>query len=154
MNLGLLIGGSVILLVGTILTVVFTIVGRVQRAQSAATSHMLEAEGVVLDAGAVDVTMRMRDFHAPGLYEGRGYRATRRRLVLTEKQLAILGGRPAFLTPRGELKRWQVGLDGERLHLVTDDPPGARGHVDLRLSVDDAEKWLATLRDAGCTLIE
>jgi len=151
--LGLLIAGGVVVLVGTILAFVTTLV-RAERAKIAALRHRLEAEGIRLDSGTVDVTIRMRDFHAPGLYEGRGFQGTRRQLVLTDQQLAILGGRPTFFTPRGELRRWQVGVDGGRLRLVSDDPPGARGHVDLRISVPDAERWLTTLREAGCTLIE
>lgn len=153
MKLGLLIAGSVILLVGTILTIVFTIVGRVQRANVADARQMLDAEGIRLDTGPVGATVRYRDFRAPGRYEGAAIMKTRRHLVLTDKQLAILGGRPVFFTPRGELRRWQVGLDGARLRLVSDDPPGATGHVDLRLAVHDAERWVTTLREAGCTLI-
>jgi len=149
-KLGLLIGGSVIILVGTILTVVFTIIGRVQRTRLAAARAALQPEGIRLDSGLVGGTARFRGFSAPGMYEGGAIRGVRSCLVLTDKQLAILGGRPAFHTPRGELSRWQVGLDGARLRLVSDDPPGAKGHVDLRLAVPDAEAWVAALREAGC----
>ena len=153
MILGLAIAAGVLVLVGAIVSFVFAMV-RAERAKVATLRHKLEAEGIRLDAGAVDVTIRMRNFRAPGMYEGRGIQGTRRHLVLTDQQLAILGGRPAFFTPRSELKRWKVGLDGERLHLVSDDPPGATGHVDLRISVPDALQWVTTLREAGCTLIE
>jgi hypothetical protein len=40
-------------------------------------------------------------------------------------------------------------IDG-RLQLVTDDPHGASGHVDLRLAVSEPEQWMAALRAAGC----
>lgn len=153
MILGLVIAGGALVLVGGIVMFVMAAL-RAERARVAAMRHQLDAEGIQLDAGAVDVTIRVRNFRAPGLYVGRGYEGTRRHLVLTDQQLAILGGRPAFFTPRNELKRWKVGLDGERLHLVSDDPPGATGHVDLRISVSDAQQWLTTLREAGCTLIE
>jgi hypothetical protein len=94
--------------------------------------------------------VRYSGFRAPGRYYGAAIMKTRRNVVLTEQQLVILGGRPPFHTPRGELHRWQVGLDGERLRLVTDDPPGASGHVDVRVAVADAEQWVTTLREAGC----
>ena len=154
MKLGLLIAGSVTLFVFTILTIVFTIVGRVQRANLADARRMLDPEGIRLETGLVGATVRYRDFRVPGRrYWGAAIIKTRRHLVLTDRQLAILGGRPVFFTPRGELHRWQVGLDGARLHLVCDDPPGATGHVDLRISVHDAAQWVTTLRDAGCRVL-
>jgi type II secretory pathway pseudopilin PulG len=148
----LVIVGGVLVLVGTILTLVRATIARERQAMAAAL-HRLEAEGIRLDAGPVRTTVRFRDFRAPGRYYGVAIVKTRRHVVLTDQQLAILGGRPMFHTPVGELRRWQVGLDGARLRLVSDDPPGATGHVDLRVSVPDAPRWLTTLRDAGCTLL-
>lgn len=147
--LGLEIALSVVACVGALLALVFTLVGRAIRRRVAAEMAALEREGIERDSGFVVGTARYRDFRAPGVYTGAGISTTRRRLVLTASQLAILGGKTWFHIPRAELGRYQVGaLDG-RLQIVTDQPHGATGHLDLRLAVAEPERWVAMLRAAG-----
>ena len=152
MNLGIEIAGGVVLLVSVVLTVVFVGVGRAMRRHMAEQRAALESEGIELDGGIVSGTIRYRDYRAPGFHAGTGVQATRRHLVLTRSHLAILGGKVRFHIPRPDLGRYAVRVVDHRLQIVSDDPHGATGHVDLRLAVRDAERWAATLRDAGCRL--
>jgi len=149
-NLGIEIAGGVVLLVSIVLTIVLTAVGRVMRRRMIEQRAALESEGIELDGGIVPGTIRYRNFRAPGFYWGTGIQMTRRHVVLTKSHLAILGGKVRFHIPRPDLGRYTVGTVDHRLQIVSDDPHGATGHVDLRLAVAEPEKWLAALRDAGC----
>lgn len=149
MSVGLQIAFSVAAFVCTLLAFIFTLVGRAVRRRTAAEMAVLESEGIERDSGFVAGTVRYRDFRAPGVYTGVGISTTQRRLVLTSRQLAILGGKTRFHIPRAELGRYQVGVLESRLQIVTDAPHGATGHVDLRLAVADPERWVAWLRAAG-----
>ncbi|MBV8759427.1 MAG: hypothetical protein JO257_19220 [Deltaproteobacteria bacterium] len=153
MKLGLVIALGTVLLVGTVLTIVFTFVGRAVRRRTAEQMTALESEGIERDSGMVSGTVRYRDFRAPGLYEGAGISVTRRRLVLTASHLAILGGKVRFHIPRPDLNRYEVGILEGRLQLVSDNPHGATGHIDLRIAVDDPETWASVLRAAGCQTV-
>lgn len=152
MNLGIEIAGGVVLLVSIVLTIVLTAVGRAMKRRMIEQRAALESEGIELDGGVVAGTIRYRDFRAPGFYSGTGIQATRRHLVLTRSHLAILGGKVRFHIPRPDLRRYTVGTVNHRLQIVSDDPHGATGHVDMRLAVPDAERWVATLHEAGCRL--
>ena len=151
MSLGLQVTLSAIAFAMTVLAFILTLVGRAARRRHEAEMEALAADGIDLDSGFVGGTARFRDFRAPGVYTGVGISTTRRRLVLTATQLAILGGKTRFHIPRAELGRYQVSVRDGRLQIVTDSPHGATGHVDLRLAVADPERWVARLRAAGCT---
>ena len=151
MSSALQIAVSLIAFTLATLAFVLTLVGRAMRRRTAAEMAILEAEGIARDSGFVGGSARYRDFRAPGVHTGAGISTTRRRLVLTARQLAILGGKTRFHIPRAELARYQVGVLDGRLQLVTDAPHGATGHIDLRLAVADPERWFAMLRAAGCT---
>lgn len=148
--LGLEIAGGVMLLVGSVLVIVFTLVGRAIRRRVAEQLAVLEREGIERDSGFVGGTDRYRGFRAPGYYASVAIGMTRRRLVLTARQLAILGGKAQFHVPRAELARYHVGVLDGGLQIVTDEPHGATGHIDMRLAVGDPEPWAAALRAAGC----
>ena len=150
MSLGLQVALSAIAFAMTLLAFVLTVVARAARRRHEAEMAALTAEGIERDSGFVSGTARYRDFRAPGVYTGAGISTTRRRLVLTASQLAILGGKTRFHIPRAELGRYHVGVLEGRLQIVTDQPHGATGHLDLRLAVADPERWTATLRAAGC----
>ena len=42
-----------------------------------------------------------------------------------------------------------VGILDRKLHLRSDDPPGATGSIDFRVALPDPEGWVAALRAAG-----
>src|SRR5450755_121991 len=114
MPLGLEIAGSVILLVGTILTVVFTIVFTAVRKSRARQRAELEHEGIVLDSGRCRATFRYRGYHEPGYYAGVSVRVMQGEIVLTQAQLVVFGRRVTRI-PRSELGRYAVSQDGDAL---------------------------------------
>jgi hypothetical protein len=102
----LLLGGSILLLVGTVLFVVFSALRRAtDRARAA-----LEAEGVEVDSGPVRIKTRYQSFRAPGMYEGLGVNLARGYLVLTKKRLVVLKRPQRYgVFERETLGRMQVG---------------------------------------------
>lgn len=137
------------LVVGTTLFVVFTMVARTTRRAREA----LEQEGVVLDSSSQWITVRMNKFRRQGRYtsnaisKGRGY------VVFTRQALVVLSGSAGTGTgircPSSELGRFSVGIINGKLHLVSDSPPGATGHIDYRIAAPDPERWVTTLCAAG-----
>ncbi len=108
----------------------------------------LEAETVVLDSGWVGATIRLRSYRDARRRVGVGIQGTRCQLVLTRQRLVVIG--PRFPpVPLAELKRYSVASDGQRLHLVTDQPMEAEGHFDLRVRVPDPDAWVPKLVEAG-----
>jgi hypothetical protein len=129
--------------------IVFVLVFGAVRRNVARARAALEAQGIERDSGLCRATFRYRRYRAPGRYYGAGIRITRAQLVLTREVLAVLGQRIPPI-PRGELARYAVGVqESGRLQLVTDQPIGASGHLDMTFVVEDPAAWVRALRDAG-----
>lgn len=150
MLLGLEIFGAVVLLVGTILLVVFSIVGRGLRARAERDRAELEREGIVLDGGMRNAVVRYEGYSEPGLYATLSVHTAAKRLVLTRETLAILGSRPKRI-PRAELHRYSVTTKDGKLVVCSDNPVGASGHVEMRIAVDDPAAWTRALLEAGAS---
>ena len=141
------LAGGIPALVGTILIVVFSAVGRAKARLRAE----LEREGIVLDSGTRWVTIRFSRFRAPGYYRGAGLLKLRASLVLTQARFVLFPGfRSFYRVARADLGRYAVGMaeDGA-LELHSDDPPGATGSIDFRVNVDEPNAWVAALSSAG-----
>ncbi len=134
------ITGSLVI-VGVVLVIVFSAVRRaIDRA-----AERVAVEGVELDSGPVTVTVRMRDFRAPGIRSG-GLRRVPGRVVLTKRRLHILGRPQRYgIFDRADLDKLAVGILDGRLHLYATDPPGATGSIDYRVRVDNPERWVAAI---------
>jgi hypothetical protein len=150
-GLGLLLGLGIPLFVLTILGVVFTLAARSIARRTAEERAQLGHEGIVLDGGAVWLTIRYRGFRSDYLSIGVGIRKSRAVVVLTRERLALLPtSRHYFSIPRADLGRFTVGVaDDGALRLATDEPPNASGHIEYQLAVDEAPAWIAALREAG-----
>ncbi|MBA3391673.1 MAG: hypothetical protein H0T89_03465 [Deltaproteobacteria bacterium] len=134
-----------LVVVAVVLVIVF---GAVRRAIDRA-AESVAVEGVELDSGPVTVTVRMRDFRAPGIRSG-GIRRVPGRIVLTRRRLHILGRPQRYgIFDRADLDRLTVGIFDGRLHLYSTDPPGATGSIDYRVPIKDPERWVAALTAAG-----
>jgi hypothetical protein len=137
------------LLVATILFVVFTLVGwAARRAREA-----LEPEGIVLDSGSQWLTVRMSNYRRQGRYTRKAFSKGKGYVVFTRQALVVLSGTAGtgngIRCPSSELRRFSVGITDGKLHLVSDSPPGATGHVDYRIAVPDPDRWVSTLCAAG-----
>jgi hypothetical protein len=148
MRLGLMIAGSVVVGVGLILGVVFTLVARAVRRRVAHYRADAEAEGILRDSGPCHTTIRYRDYRGPGFRASAAIAAGRRQLLLTRAGFHILGFR-RHVVPCAELRRYAVSVDGGALVVSTDAPIDATGHVSYRVKLDDADGWMRALRDAG-----
>jgi hypothetical protein len=113
----------------------------------------LESEGIVLDSGSVHLTVRFRGFHSRGIVIGVGMRAGPGRLVLTHQRFCTIPIARRYASignvAREDLARFVVGTKDGGLLLRTDDPPNARGSVELVATVPDVEQWVRALTDAG-----
>jgi hypothetical protein len=109
----------------------------------------LEGEGVVRDSGACRVSARYRRYRASGYYAGAAIRVNPGQLVLTRVHLHILGVRGAKPVPLAVLHRYRASVADGRLVIITDQPVGATGRLELRLKLDDAASWVDALDDAG-----
>lgn len=135
-----------LVLVTAVLVIVFAAIRTViDRAAEA-----LAPEGIELDSGQVTVTTRMRDFRAPDFYSGGGIRRNPARVVLTKQRLYILQRPQRYgVIDRADLAKFAVGILDGKLHLRSDQPPGASGSIDYRIPVRDADSWVAALAGAG-----
>ena len=136
-------------LVGAIIILVFSLVRRARARERV----VLGREGVVLDSGPQWITIRYKNFRAPGIYRGVGIAKTRGSLVLTRQRFAVLTGgyqRPYSFIARSDLGRFVVGIaeDGA-FQIHSDEPPGATGSIDYRAAVRDAAAWVKALTEAG-----
>lgn len=147
---GLLIAGGVALAVILYLVVLFAFITWLLRRAIARRRAALEREGVVRDSGPCLATARYRKYRGRGLYTGAAIRRNPFQLVLTRAHLHLLGVRGAEPIPLAELRRYRVAVDDGRLAIVTDEPVGATGHLDVRAGVPDPDAWLDALRAAGC----
>jgi hypothetical protein len=133
-------------LVGVMLVIVFAAIKRaIDRAAA-----KLSGEGIELDSGPLTLTTRYRDFRTATMYSGGGINRVPARLVLTGKRLHILRCPQRYgIIERDALTHFTARVDGERLHLVAVDPPGATGTIDFRAPVPDPSTWVAALVAAG-----
>jgi hypothetical protein len=107
----------------------------------------LALEGIELDSGPAWVTVRMRGYRAPGINGVAVIRKGRGRLVLSKQQLAFVPrSRRIAYADFGRFTAWE---EAGALRVGTDDPPGATGHIDFRITVGDAAAWVAMLRERG-----
>jgi len=135
-------------------TVLFLVLRAVSLAQSQERAK-LNGEGIVLDSGKQWITVRFRNYRAPGFYRGVGIIKSRAFVVLTRERLVFTLGyrRDYFRFPRSELGRFSVSVaDNGALCIHSDDPPGAKGSIDFRVKVSDSTTWVKTLCEAGATL--
>lgn len=137
-----------LVLVTAVLVIVFAAIRKaIDRAADA-----LAPEGIELDSGRITVTTRLRNYRGPGIYSGGGIRRNPARAVLTKERLYILQRPQRFgVIDRADLAKFTVGtLDG-KLHLRSEQPPGATGTIDFRIPVRDPETWVAALAGAGAS---
>jgi hypothetical protein len=148
MELGIGIAVGVLVLVGTILAIVFTIVRAAQAKRIAVFLAELAPEGIVRDSGMRSATIRYRNYRRPGYAASANIHNAGRQLIMTSKSFAILSFRNerCALTDVG---RYEVAAEGNVLRLTTDNPVDATGHMDIRVRLDDATEWARALRDAG-----
>jgi len=143
----ILFGASI--LTGTILFLVF---GAVKRATERNAAE-LAAEGIVLDSGQVPMTFTFRGFRGPMVAIGVGSRSGPGRVVLTRQRMAFVPmGQNRFgfaIVPYDLMNRFEVWVEGGKLHLHSDHPPNATGTVDMALSVADPGAWVKALVGAG-----
>jgi hypothetical protein len=135
-----------LVLVTAALVIVFAAVRKaIDRAAEA-----LAAEGIELDSGPVTATTRMRNFRAANLYSGGGIRRNPARVVLTKQRLYIVQRPQRYgVIDRADLAKLTVGILDGKLHLQSDEPPGASGSIDYRIPLRDPETWVAALAGAG-----
>lgn len=137
-----------LLLIAIILGAVFGVLRYVFLKRWAREREELAGEGVVLDSGLRNTTIRFKGYREPGFYSALGIRAGKISLLLTRETLAIFGFRSKRI-PRGELHRYSVACADGRLILSSDNPVGATGHIEFRVSLDNPQEWADALRAAG-----
>jgi hypothetical protein len=145
--LGLVVAGGVV----AFTLVLFAALSPLVRRKRAALRHALVSEGIVRESGLCTGGLRYRDYRAPGFRAGSARSLVRRELILTRASLGILGGVALQTIPSAELHRYAVSNEKGVLLLVTDNPVGATGHMELRLRVPDPDGWVQTLRELGAT---
>jgi hypothetical protein len=138
--------GGPLVLVGAVLTLVFSLIRRAI-AQAAAA---LADEGVELDSGPLAVSTRYRNFRTQGFSASAAVNLGPGRLVLTKKRLHIIKRPQRYgIIERAWLPQFSVDVDGGRLRIRSEDPPEASGSVEYHAPVSDPEAWVKALRDAG-----
>jgi hypothetical protein len=150
MNLALLIVAGVVLLAAIVLAVVFGIRGAIRK-RFARLRAELEAEGIVLDSGRCDTTLRFREFRRPGFYRGVGMRSGPGQTVLTKLHLVFVGDPQLPPVPYAELGRFTAEASDGALLLRSDRPMNATGHIEIRIAVDDVDAWVRALHSAGAS---
>jgi len=107
--------------------------------------------GVERDSGPIKVMARYRRFRAPGMSYGGAIKGAPGQLVLTATHLYVLQRPQRYgRFARADLPRFTAGvIDGDRLQLRSEDPPGASGTVDYRMRVADPAGWVTALVAAG-----
>jgi hypothetical protein len=142
----------VIAIVGAfaLVTLILVLVFSAVRKAIDGAAESLAPEGVELDSGRLNVTMRMRDFRTPTFYSGGGIKVVPGRVVLTKQRLHILTRPQRYgIIERADLGAFTVGILDGRLHLQATDPRGATGSIDYRIPVRDPSVWVAALTGAG-----
>lgn len=132
-----------LVLTAAILFVVFAAIRRrIDRAAS-------EIGGALLDSGVTKMTTRFHGFRTEDIAR-RGLRRNHVRAVLTSSHLHLVERPQVYgIFERDELSRFTVGVVGDSLHLVSNDPPRAVGTVDYRIAVSDPGRWVEALVAAG-----
>ena len=125
------------------LSFLFTLLARSTRRHRAA----LEAEGIVREGPAVVARVTLRGFRGYGRY-GNFNSGILMRPVLTSKTFTFLGSR-LHAVPLADLGRYKVSTGGGQLHIATDAPVDATGHMEVQLTLPDADAWAEALWNAG-----
>lgn len=152
MNVGLMVVAivvAVLLFVGGLLFFIFSAIRR----QTARALTILHGEGIILDSGRVHVKLSFRGFRGPRVAIGIGVNMGPGRVVLTQRRFTFVPwgqNRYGFTTTDRELlNRFTVGVDEGKLHMHSDDPPNAKGTVDIHVSVSNPAEWVEALTSAG-----
>jgi hypothetical protein len=150
--LAAIIVGSLLVIGGLVVGLLYFIFGAVRRAGDREVAA-LQSEGIVLDSGPVHIRFGFRGFRGPMVAIGVGVRAGPGRLVLTRQRLTFVpSGRNRFGFARMDregLRRFQVGIQDGKLHLHSDEPPNATGTVDVLVSVANPAQWVDALTEAS-----
>ena len=137
---------GILIFVVALLYSIFAMVRRVGAKQRAS----LESEGIVMDAGSVHVAIHFAGYSAPGIHVGVGVHKGPLVVVLTERRLAFLPSRRAYMRiDRADLARFTASVEDGVLRLHSDSPPNASGMIDFRVSVSDPDAWMRALVEAG-----
>jgi hypothetical protein len=111
----------------------------------------LSSEGLERRTGPVRLTLRFRDYRAPGWRLG-GFSIKAGELVLTRQGLVVVFPQALRLSGQ-DLSNLGVTVDGTRVSLETAAPFQASGHVRVEFETDQAEAWKAALLSRGARAI-
>lgn len=107
----------------------------------------LTSEGLERRSGPVRLTLRFRDYRAPGWRLG-AFSIKPGELVLTAQGLVVVFPQALRLGGR-DLSNLTVAVEGKRLSLHTDTPFEASGDVRVEFETDEAEAWKMALLARG-----
>lgn len=143
MTIVLVVVAACVVLPVAILVVVFAMI---RRRIGAAVARLGVAE---LDSGTTTMATRFEGFRSERLTRG-GYRRNPARAVLTATHLHLVEVPQHYgVFERSDLTRFTVGIQDGQLWLRSTDPPDATGTIDYRIKVDDPERWVHALVNAG-----